>query len=72
MAPRLPDRAANRSERWKYILNLDRFEELYDLEADPFELDNLRGTQPATPEVVRAAEHLRRRTGELLGTTSQQ
>ena len=37
--------------QWKYVLQEDGFEELYDLEADPFECSNLAGKAPDTPEV---------------------
>ena len=32
--------------QWKYVLQEDGFEELYDLEADPFECSNLAGKAP--------------------------
>ncbi len=58
--------AAVRSSRWKYIMNNDRFEELYELDADPFELDNLLFTDPTDSIVVQAVKHMRMRVNELV------
>jgi N-acetylglucosamine-6-sulfatase len=56
-----------RSQRWKYIRNDSDpvFEELYDLAADPRELDNRLVSAPDDPEVRTAAEHLRGRVADL-------
>jgi arylsulfatase A-like enzyme len=56
-----------RSQRWKYIRNLSDpvFEELYDLEADPRELDNRLVSAPDDPEVRAQAAHLRGRVSAL-------
>ncbi len=45
-----------RSERWRYIVYADGSEELYDMQSDPQEFDNLAG-DPRYAEVV--AEHRR-------------
>lgn len=45
VAPKVPDWQAVRTDRWKYIhyLESDSLDELYDLKADPHELQNLAG-----------------------------
>jgi arylsulfatase A-like enzyme len=54
---------AVRTERYKYIRykELPGMEELYDLETDPFEMDNLRGSpkgQALLPELRAELERL--------------
>jgi hypothetical protein len=44
--PDVPTYCAVRSERYKYVLYQTREEELYDLQRDPYELDN-RASNPA-------------------------
>jgi N-acetylglucosamine-6-sulfatase len=34
------------TQRWKYVEYESRERELYDLQADPYELENLAGTMP--------------------------
>ena len=41
MAEEVPTYCAVRGERWKYVVYATRDEELYDLELDPGELENL-------------------------------
>ena len=43
-----------REERWKYVRG-EEGEELYDLDADPHELVNVSGSQPAQTARMRAA-----------------
>lgn len=47
-----------RDERWRYIRYADGSEELYDLEADPEELNNLAGVPKAKPTIDRLAKWL--------------
>ncbi|MBI3981550.1 MAG: sulfatase-like hydrolase/transferase [Gemmatimonadetes bacterium] len=59
---------AVRTERYKYIhyLELPGMDELYDLEADPFELDNLIGSEAGRrllPELQADLARLQRETG---------
>jgi arylsulfatase A-like enzyme len=56
-----------RTRRWKYIRNAYEppFEELYDLAADPHELDNLLVTAPQAAEPRAALAVLRARLAEL-------
>jgi N-acetylglucosamine-6-sulfatase len=59
---------AVRTERYKYIhyLELPGMDELYDLEADPFELDNLIGSEAGRrllPELQAELARLQRETG---------
>jgi N-acetylglucosamine-6-sulfatase len=51
-----------RSDRWKYAQYLDGAEELYDLNRDPFELEN-RATSPAFRKVVIDHRERVRRSG---------
>jgi N-acetylglucosamine-6-sulfatase len=53
---------AVRTERYKYIqyLELEGMDELYDLETDPFELDNLMGTPRASEMLTGLKEELAR------------
>ena len=44
-----PAWTAVRAAGWKYVLYDDGFEELYDLVADPYELDNLAYVEPTPP-----------------------
>lgn len=69
--PRILDMGyrAVRTERHKYIdyLELDGMDELYDLVADPLELDNLMGSERAQellPPLQERLARLRRQTGE--------
>ncbi len=57
----IPTFCAVRSERWTYVRYSTGEEELYDLAADPYELDNLAGV-PASQPVL---EHQRARLREL-------
>jgi len=61
--------AAVRTVRWKYVENEDEegLRELYDLERDPNELDNLLVTAPDDPEVVGVAARLAARLEVLQG-----
>lgn len=57
----MPGYSGLRSERWKYVRYLDGFEELYDLEHDPLELDNLLVTRAGDEAIEAMADaHLRR------------
>lgn len=58
-----------RSTRWKYIRYADGFEELYDLEADASEMENLLRTRPSDAGVRETADHLSVRMLELAGAT---
>jgi len=69
--PRIRNMAyrAIRTERYKYIdyLELDGMDEMYDLEADPFELDNLLGSDRESklrPALEAELARLRRETGD--------
>ncbi len=42
---------ALRADGWKFVLYDDGFEELYDLRADPYELDNLAVLEPTQPKL---------------------
>lgn len=57
----IPTYCAVRSERWKYVRYVTGEEELYDLEADPFELENLA----ADPARVSVLQERRGRLREL-------
>jgi arylsulfatase A-like enzyme len=68
--PRILDMAyqAVRTQRHKYIdyLELPEMDELYDLEADPYELENLMGTpagEKLLPALRQELERLQRETG---------
>jgi N-acetylglucosamine-6-sulfatase len=50
---------AVRSARWKYVRYATGEEELYDLEADPFELENVASDASAGPTLTRLRERLR-------------
>jgi arylsulfatase A-like enzyme len=45
----MPAYIGYRSQRWKYLVSIYGFEELYDLEGDPNEMDNLLRTEPDEP-----------------------
>ena len=69
--PRIRDMGyrAVRTERYKYIdyLELDGMDELYDLVVDPFELDNLVGSDRESklrPALEAELARLRRETGD--------
>ncbi len=66
--PRTPSWQAVRTRRWKYIhyTELEGMDELYDLEADPYEMKNLID-EPAARKVL---VELRRQLEHLLKTTS--
>ena len=59
---------AVRTERWKYIryLELDGMDELYDLKADPYEMNNVI-SQPRAEQTLKA---MRKELGQLLKQTS--
>jgi len=61
--------AGVRSQHWKYIVNNHKgvFEELYDLDRDPLELDNLVMTRPNDPTVARLRKQLRGRIQQFIG-----
>jgi len=68
--PRIRDMGyqAVRTERYKYIqyVELPGMDELYDLEADPFELDNLMGSEAGRrllPDLQAELSRLQRETG---------
>ena len=63
-----PAFVAVRTEKWKYIRNTgDDFEELYDLETDALEFDNLVVTRPDDPTVTNTVTKLRARAAQLIG-----
>ncbi len=61
--------AAVRSKRWKYVVNHHdgAFEELYDLSADPLELDNLLVTRKGDAGVADVTMLLRKRIEHFIG-----
>ena len=63
----VPPHTSVRSATKKYILYEDGFEELYDLKADPDEMDNLEKTQPGVDDSALAAklETLKACSGQL-------
>jgi N-acetylglucosamine-6-sulfatase len=67
VAPKVPDWQAVRTDRWKYIhyLESDSLDELYDLKADPHELQNLAGEAERRDTL----EMLRSRLQDLLKET---
>jgi N-acetylglucosamine-6-sulfatase len=60
--PRTPTWQAVRSTRWKYIQyrDLKDMDELYDLQADPYEMKNLAPEKSAQPALKEAQEELLR------------
>ena len=66
-----PDYNGVRAKRWKYIksepglFQPSAFEELYDLESDPYELNNLLYTDPSNPAYQQKAIELRIRLEQL-------
>ena len=63
--PRIPTWEGVRTERYKYIhyVNFPEFDELYDLEKDPYEMNNLisdRSAQPVLKQMQAELEKLRR------------
>ncbi len=58
-----------REDRYKYInwIKFDDGEELYDMEADPFELRNLAGEPESAQVLARMRQHLRDKSVEVLG-----
>jgi len=61
----MPPYAGVRNERWKYLIYASGFEELYDLQNDPSELDNLLKTEPDDSAHRALADALFERTIEL-------
>jgi N-acetylglucosamine-6-sulfatase len=59
----LPRYTGVRTRRAKYVQHLGGARELYDLAADPYELDNLAGTAAARPLEARLREELERLRG---------
>jgi N-acetylglucosamine-6-sulfatase len=57
----VPTYCAVRSRRWTYVRYEDGFEELYDLQADPYQLQNLAGD----PDVAEVLRERRARLAEL-------
>ena len=63
--PRIPTWEGVRTQRYKYIhyVNFPEFDELYDLEKDPYEMNNLisdRSAQPVLKQMQAELEKLRR------------
>ena len=63
---------AVRTDRWKYIHWVNRgvageLDELYDLDADPYEIRNLNASRTAAPVRERLRRELRRLVAEILG-----
>jgi arylsulfatase A-like enzyme len=54
----MPRYSGVRSEKWKYLIYLSGFEELYDLENDPAEMDNLLQTEPDDEDLRALADEL--------------
>jgi arylsulfatase A-like enzyme len=67
----MPGYVGVRSERWKYIFYFSGFEELYDLTADPHEMDNLLKTRAGDAEIRAQADALAARLAELRAAESR-